>query len=85
MASQSPHILPSAHKHGVQPEDILRAWERYVKQFIERNEPLKVIRIGFDSNARLLEIGGEIYADGSEKIFHAMAARKRYLEGLWTK
>lgn len=85
MASQSPQILRSAQKHGIQLEDILRAWERYVKQFIERDEPLRVIRIGFDSNARLLEIGGEIYADGSAKIFHAMAARKHYLEGLWTK
>lgn len=82
MQENSPRILPSAHKHGASSDDILQAWNRYVKQFVERDDPLKIIRIGFDSQARLLEIGGEIYADGSEKIFHAMPARKRYLEGL---
>ena len=74
-------ILGSAFKHGIGTADIETAWTRYVRQFVERDDPLKVIRIGFDSRARLLEIGGEIYADGREKIFHAMPARRKYLEG----
>lgn len=74
-------ILDSAFKHGVERSDIELAWSQFIRQFVERDDPLKVIRIGFDSHARLLELGGEIYADGREKIFHAMPARRRYLEG----
>lgn len=74
-------ILESARKHGIADEDIERAWNRYIQQITERDDPPKVIRIGFDTRARLLEIGGEIYPDGRGKIFHAMPARKKYLEG----
>lgn len=73
-------ILESALKHGIDEVDILQVWGRHLAQFREREEPVKYIRIGFDTKARLLEVGGEIYPDGSEKIFHAMRARNRYIE-----
>lgn len=75
-------ILSSAFKHGLDESDITAAWNAYLKQFIERDDPLKVIRLGFDNRGRLLEVGGEIYADGTVKIFHAMPARRRYVERL---
>lgn len=75
-------ILDSAYKHSICEEDILTAWRRPIASFTERKEPLKIIRLGFDSHARILEVGGEIYCDGTEKIFHAMPARRTYIERL---
>lgn len=73
-------LLPSALRHGIEKSDILQAWNRPIASFTERDDPLKVIRLGFDSHARLLEVGGEIYSDGQQKIFHAMVARRVYTE-----
>lgn len=70
-------VLESAYRHGLDDEDILQAWDRHLAQFRERDEPIKYIRIGFDTKARLLEVGGEIAGD-TTKIFHAMPARPKY-------
>ncbi|MDY5161129.1 hypothetical protein [Actinotignum urinale] len=69
----------SAFRHGLREEDIIRAWHTYWKQIIEEEEPLKVIRLGYDTRARLLEIGAQVARNGNIKIFHAMRARKRYI------
>lgn len=73
-------ILDSAYKHGICESDITIAWQRPIASFTEREDPLKVIRLGFDSHARIIEVGGEIYKNGLEKIFHAMPARRTYVE-----
>lgn len=70
-------VLESALKHGIDEVDILQVWNRYLAQFRERDEPIKYIRIGFDTKVRLLEVGGEIAGD-TTKIFHAMPARPKY-------
>jgi len=70
-------ILKSALKHGIDEIDILQVWNRYLAQFREREEPIKYIRIRFDTKVRLLEVGGEITGD-TTKIFHAMPARPKY-------
>ena len=73
-------ILESAYRHGCDDKQILHAWRNFIAEFKEGDDPKKVIRIGFDGGVRLLEVGGEIFANGDEKIFHAMAARKLYTE-----
>jgi len=42
-------ILKSALKHGIDEIDILQVWNRYLAQFREREEPIKYIRIRFDT------------------------------------
>lgn len=71
-------ITPYARKHGIDDEDILRAWHHHLVFFEEGEDPLKVIRLGFDYHRRLLEVGGNIYPDGRVRIFHAMKARPKY-------
>lgn len=72
-------ILGSAYRHGLDDDDILRAWNYHIQEFFEGEDPEKIVRLGFDTHGRLLEIGGEIYpGGGGEKIFHAMPARLKY-------
>jgi hypothetical protein len=71
-------ILGSAYRHGLGDDDILRAWNYHIQEFFEGEDPEKIVRLGFDTHGRLLEIGGEIYPGGGEKIFHAMPARLKY-------
>lgn len=52
-------ILDSAYKHDICESDITIAWQRPIASFTEREDPLKVIRLGFDSHARIIEVGGE--------------------------
>ncbi|WP_172119686.1 toxin [Actinomyces faecalis] len=72
-------ILGSALKPGFQEEDILHALNMYVIDYAENEDPRKVVRIGYDSNMRLLEVGF-MEEDGYITVFHAMKARRRYLQ-----
>ncbi|EEJ52890.1 hypothetical protein HMPREF0578_1517 [Mobiluncus mulieris 28-1] len=72
-------IIPSAYKHGFTDADILCAWDNYVWQIVEVQEPPKVIRLGYDSKARALEVGG-VFDSEDWLIIHAMKARKKYLQ-----
>jgi len=38
------------------------------------------LRLGFNTNARLLETVVLVYAGGEEMVVHAMPARKKYLD-----
>lgn len=76
-------ILSSALKHGISPDAIVSAWNTPVASFVEGSHPLKLIKLGLDpTDFRLLEIGGHIENDGTIKIFHAMPARKKYVQQL---
>lgn len=57
--SQNIYIVPSALRHGIERADAVYAWRRYFGQFVERDDPPKIIRIGFDAHGRILEVGGE--------------------------
>lgn len=76
----STKFTDSAFKHGCEEEDILCAWNDYVAKFIEGEDPDKIVRLGFDTHTRLLEVGANIYPDGTVRIFHAMKARPRYTQ-----
>lgn len=71
------HIYRSAFKHGCSAADIEQAFTIYVCEIIENDDPRKVIRLGFDTSGRLLEIGAMM--EGEPRIFHAMKARSKYV------
>jgi len=73
-------ILPSARKHGQSNEDILRALEQSIYDEMLENEPNKTLAIGYDKNAKLLEIIFHVVSDEHIVVFHAMPCRKYYIE-----
>ena len=73
-------ILPSATKHGQNKEDILCALERSVYDETLESEPNKTLSIGYDKNARLLEVIFHVVSDEHIVVFHSMPCRKKYIE-----
>lgn len=72
-------IHPSALKHGVAAEDVEQAaeWALWVEP-LDDGPPLRELRLGFDTRARLLETVVLRLEGGDEMIIHAMPARKQY-------
>jgi len=73
-------ILPSATKHGQSKEDIICALEQCIYDETLEDEPNKTLAIGYDSNARLVEVIFHVITDEHIVIFHAMPCRKHYVE-----
>ena len=73
-------ILSSATKHGQCREDILRALEQSIYDETLEDEPNKTLSIGYDGNARLLEVIFHVVTDEHIVIFHSMPCRKYYIE-----
>ena len=73
-------ILPSATKHGLSKEDILSALERSIYDETLQTDPNKTLSIGYDKNARLLEVIFHVLSDEYIVVFHAMKCRKSYIE-----
>ena len=70
----------SALKHGVVAEDASLAadWPLWVEPLDEEEWPHRELRLGFDTQARLLETVVLIFESGDEMVIHAMLARKQY-------
>ena len=73
-------ILPSATKHGQSESDIIYALEQSIYDETLEDEPNKTLAIGYDNNARLLEIIFHVVTDEHIVVFHAMPCRKYYIE-----
>ncbi len=75
-------VHPSALKHAVSPEDAIQAaeWSLWIEPLDESGPPNRELRLGFDTNARLLETVVLVFESGDEMIIHAMPARKKYLD-----
>ncbi len=73
-------IHDSALRHGVAPEDAVQAadWPLWVEPIDNENWPHRELRLGFDTQARLLETVVLIFESGDEMVIHAMPARKQY-------
>lgn len=73
-------VHPSALKHGVSAEDAVQAaeWPLWVEPLDD--DPVRELRLGFDTTARLLETVVLIVDSGDEMVIHAMSARKSYLD-----
>lgn len=70
----------SAGKHGVLPEDAVRAadWSLWIESLDDDGRPQRELRLGFDTQARLLETVVLVFESGEEMVIHAMPARKQY-------
>ena len=47
---------------------------------LDDGPPGRELRLGFDTNARLLETVVLVFERGDELVIHAMPARKKYLD-----
>lgn len=72
-------VHASALKHGVDAEDAEQAaeWSVWVEP-LDDGPPLRELRLGFDTHARLLETVVLVFEGGEEMVIHAMPARKQY-------
>lgn len=72
-------IHPSVLKHGVAAEDVEQAaeWTLWVEP-VDDGPPVRELRLGFDTRARLLETVVLVFDGGEELVIHAMPARKQY-------
>ncbi|GAA2151502.1 hypothetical protein FHX52_0542 [Humibacillus xanthopallidus] len=70
----------SALKHAVLPEDAVHAADLslWIEPLEEEEWPRRELRLGFDTQARLLEIVVLIFQSGEEMVIHAMLARRQY-------
>lgn len=75
-------VHPSALKHGVAAEDAIQAaeWSLWIEPLDDDGPPYRELRLGFDTNSRLLETVLLIFASDDEMVIHAMPARKQYLD-----
>jgi hypothetical protein len=74
-------VHDSALKHGVLPEDAVQAadWPLWIEPLDnEEDWPRRELRLGFDTQARLLETVVLTFASGDELVIHALPARKQY-------
>ena len=74
-------IDDSALKHGCTREDISHAYDMALYEAVldEDADPPKLLIIGPNGAATLLELIGAELDDGDVLIWHAMACRKQYL------
>lgn len=74
-------VHPSALKHGVLAEDAVQAaeWSLWIEPLDDDGPPYRELRLGFDTQARLLETVLLILENGDELVIHAMPARTKYL------
>jgi hypothetical protein len=75
------NVHSSALKHGVDPDDSIRAATEYVfTADLEEGNPSRQLRLGFDSSGQLLEIVVLIFDESRELIIHSMKARPSYYD-----
>jgi hypothetical protein len=73
-------ILPSATKHGQSRYDILYSLKRSIYDETLETDQNKTLSIGYDGNARLLEVIFHVLSDEHIVVFHSMLCRKYYIE-----
>lgn len=73
-------VRDSALKHGVLAQDAVQAadWPLWVEPLDQDDLPHRELRLGFDTQARLLETVVLIFESGDEMVIHAMPARRQY-------
>jgi hypothetical protein len=73
-------VHDSALKHGVLAEDAVQAadWSQWIEPLEDDDWPRRELRLGFDTQARLLETVVLVFESGDELVIHAMPARRQY-------
>ena len=74
-------VHDAARKHGIVPEDAIQAatWAIWIDD-LDDDSPARQLRLGFDTQGRLLETVVLVFDSGNELIIHAMKARPQLLE-----
>ena len=75
------NIHDAAVKHGIAPDDIRHAasWPLWVED-LDDDSPARQLRLGFDTQGRLLETVVLVFDSGNELVIHAMKARPQMLD-----
>ena len=75
------NIHDSALKHGIAPDDIQQAasWPAWIEE-LDENSPARQLRLGFDTQGRLLETVVLVFDSGNELVIHAMKVRPKMLD-----
>lgn len=55
-------------------------WSQWIEPLGDDDWPHRELRLGFDTQGRLLETVVLIFASGDELVIHAMPARKQFWE-----
>lgn len=73
-------VHPTALKHGLSAQRAVQAahWSQWVEPLEQDGWPHRELRLGFDTQARLLETVVLIFEGDDETIIHAMPAREKY-------
>ena len=71
-------ILPSARKHGISDINMLEVIADPYVVLTVREEPEKLLFLGFDSKARAIEVITDTGTDGQVFIIHADKITKQY-------
>ena len=72
-------VRVSARKHGISDEDgVAAASAALVAGPLDEENPQRQLRIGFDTQARLLETVVLVWDDGTEELIHARKCRPQY-------
>ncbi|MBX3194378.1 MAG: toxin [Schumannella sp.] len=74
-------VHPSARKHGISSEDSIHAatWALWIED-LDDADPGRQLRLGFDTQGRLLETVVLVFDSGNELVIHAMKARPQMLD-----
>ena len=74
-------VHETALKHGVSAEDAVQAasWPVWVEE-LDDDSPARQLRLGFDTQGRLLETVVLVFDSGNELVIHAMKARPQMLD-----
>lgn len=75
------NVHDSALKHGVSEDDARQAasWPLWVED-LDEDSPSRQLRLGFDTQGRLLETVVLVFDSGNELVIHAMKARPQMLD-----
>ena len=73
-------VHDSALTHGVLSWDAVQAadWPLWVEPLGDVDWPHRELRLGSDTQARLLETVVLIFGSGDQMVIHAMPARRQY-------
>ena len=74
-------VHDAALRHGVLPEDAIQAatWALWIED-LDDESPARQLRLGFDTEGRLLETVVVVFDSGNELVIHAMKARPQMLD-----
>lgn len=74
-------VHETALKHGVSADDAVQAasWPIWVEE-LDDDSPARQLRLGFDTQGRMLETVVLVFDSGNELVIHAMKARPQMLD-----